>query len=147
MNSLRPEEEWARLALERELRVPVVQHDDGTIESTHDLEIRYPHRQYGAVEVTAAADPDCIALWKLINGADGRWIEQGLDVWMVSLRPTARAKRVRKELPGLLSSLEALGRRSTTATSSARPSIEQAAATIGVASPVRVQPTTPDVCI
>src|SRR5688572_27778368 len=91
------------------LRVPVVQHDDGTVEGMHDLDVLYPDRPCAAVEVTTAADGESIALWNLLNGG-GRWIEPTLrGGWAVSLLPTARAKRVRKELPPLLEMLERSG--------------------------------------
>jgi hypothetical protein len=64
----------------------------------------------GAVEIVAAADADSIELWKLINGrGEGeRWLVNGLQGgWLVTLDPSARAKRLlRKELPALLSELE-----------------------------------------
>jgi hypothetical protein len=105
---LRPEEEWARRIIEAAVGVPVVQHDDNSREGMHDLEIRYPDAPPAAVEVTAAADGDTIALWNLMNG-NGRWIEPEIDGgWLVTLKPAARAKRIRKELPALLGELEGL---------------------------------------
>ncbi len=92
------------------LGVPVRTHDDGSMPGMHDLRIVYPDRPSGAVEVTAAADPDAIALWKLVNGSGERWIEPELiGGWMVELNPTARAKRLRSALPGLLRVLESQG--------------------------------------
>ena len=109
MGALRPEEQWAREIIAYALRVPVVQHDDGTVEGMHDLDVLYPDRPCAAVEVTTAADGESIALWNLLNGG-GRWIEPTLrGGWAVSLLPTARAKRVRKELPPLLEMLERSG--------------------------------------
>lgn len=96
---LRPEEQWARSVISRALGVPVVQHDDGSLPGMHDLDITYGDRPPRAVEVTAAADGEAIALWNLLNGQDERWVEPALaGGWLVSLLPTARAKRVRKEL-------------------------------------------------
>lgn len=64
-------------------------------------------RRSSRIEVTAAADPDCVELWKLMNGSDERWIEDGLrGGWFVSLYPRARVRRLRSELPGLLRRLE-----------------------------------------
>jgi hypothetical protein len=109
VGALRPEEHWAREIIAHALRVPVVQHDDGTVDGMHDLDVVYPDRPCAAVEVTTAADGESIALWNLLNGG-GRWIEPTLSGgWTVSLLPTARAKRVRKELPPLLEMLERSG--------------------------------------
>lgn len=74
----------------------------------HDLDI-VEGDENGAVEVTSAADPESIQLWKLLNDGQ-RWIEPQLNGgWMVGLTPTARAKRIRDELPALLATLEGLG--------------------------------------
>ena len=106
---LRPEEEWARQIIEAAVGAPVVQHDDNSREGMYDLEIRYANRPVAAVEVTAAADGQTIALWNHLNGRSERWIEPNLKGgWMVTLRSGARAKRIRKELPNLLGELEAL---------------------------------------
>ncbi|MCA1713290.1 MAG: hypothetical protein LC789_17275 [Actinobacteria bacterium] len=73
----------------------------------HDLDIELVDGTVAAVEVTAAADPASIELWKLVNGRDERWIVPGLlGGWMVMLEPAARAKRLLAELPVLLKRLE-----------------------------------------
>jgi hypothetical protein len=103
----RPEEEWARQMVQAALGVPVVHHDDGSEPGMFDLLVHLSENRRAAVEVTAAADPDCTALWKLMNGDDDRWVEDDLQGgWMVGLIPKARAKRVRAELPDLLRLLE-----------------------------------------
>ncbi len=74
-----------------------------------DLEIDYENRPTAAVEITAAADAESIELWKLINGG-GRWIDPELaGGWSVVLLPQACARRLHKELPGLLRQLEQAG--------------------------------------
>jgi hypothetical protein len=94
----------------RALGVPVDQHDDGSEDSMHDLSIRYEDGSAGAVEITAAADGESIALWKLMNNRDERWIERDLvGGWAVGLLPSARAKDLRRALPGLLRDLEQRG--------------------------------------
>jgi len=103
---LRPEEEWVRQLISAALDVRVDQHDDGSLPGMHDLNICHGDQPRAAVEVTAAADQESIEIWNLMNG-DGRWSEEGLiGGWMVELRPQARAKRLRRELPELLKSLE-----------------------------------------
>ncbi len=91
------------------LGLPVVQHDDGSSEGMHDLEVLYDG-ETAAVEVTSAADGESIALWNLMNGRNERWVVDELQGgWMVSLEPSARAKRLKTELPRLLRELEISG--------------------------------------
>jgi hypothetical protein len=112
MPALRPEEEWARSIISRVLATPVEQNDDGTEPGMYDLRILYPDRPAGAVEVTAAADRESIELWRLMNESNERWqVERLVGGWSVHVLPTARAKRLRSELPSLLLSLEQAGRR------------------------------------
>lgn len=103
---LRPEEEWVRQLISAALDVRVDQHDDGSLPGMYDLDISHRDQPRAAVEVTAAADQESIEIWNLMNGG-GRWCEEGLvGGWMVELHPQARAKRLRRELPDLLRSLE-----------------------------------------
>src|SRR5699024_10000289 len=88
----------------------VVQHDDGSRPGMHDLDILDEGAEPDALEVTAAADPESIQLWKLVNGRSDRWIDPNLrGGWMLQLEPTARANRILKELPAFLKELEAKG--------------------------------------
>ncbi|MDP9386835.1 MAG: hypothetical protein M3Q48_02625 [Actinomycetota bacterium] len=106
--TLRPEEEWARLMIEKALGVPVVQHDDGSRPAMHDLDILHDDRSVAAVEITAAADAPSIELWNIMNSG-GRWQVEGLEGgWSVALDPCARARRLKRELPGFLGQLEKL---------------------------------------
>ena len=67
-----------------------------------DLLNRRPDRR-GAAEVTAAADGEAVALRKLLNEDEVRWIEPDLvGGWIVSLFTVARAKRIRRQPPRLL---------------------------------------------
>jgi hypothetical protein len=76
----------------------------------HDLDILKTDGARAAVEVTAAADADSIELWKLLHGRSGRWIAPTLrGGWILYFEPTARAKRILKELPAFLQNLEAEG--------------------------------------
>lgn len=68
---------WAAELIESAVDGTVTQHDDGSTDAMHDLEIRYRDGSVAAVEVTAAVDPDATVLWNLMNG-DGRWIEPDL---------------------------------------------------------------------
>jgi len=111
MAELRAEEHWVLGMIEAALGESVRQHDDGSQAGMHDLDILYTDGRSAAVEVTAAADADCIELWKLVTGAEERWVVPGLQGgWTVVLQPTSRAGRLRKELPDLLGRLEAAGR-------------------------------------
>jgi hypothetical protein len=93
------------------LGAPVEQHDDGSRPGMHDLTIRYPTRAAAAVEISAAAAPESVELWKLMNdNQGGRWHVEGLrGGWLVAVLPSARQKRLQTELPSLLSGLEAAG--------------------------------------
>ncbi|MET9926394.1 MULTISPECIES: hypothetical protein [unclassified Streptomyces] len=74
----------------------------------HDFDLVRDGDRFAALEVTAAADAASLELWKIINGGD-RWIQEELaGGWMVALAPTARAKRIRSELPRLLALLKAM---------------------------------------
>lgn len=109
MKALRPEEEWARQMMSHALGLPVVQHDDGSLEGMYDLDVLYDG-ETAAVEVTSAADGESIALWNLMNGRNERWVVDELQGgWMVSLEPSARAKRIKTELPRFLRELELSG--------------------------------------
>lgn len=109
MASLRGEEQWAAACVGEALGVEVVQHDDGSRDGMHDLDIVRPDRR-DAVEVTAAADAESIQLWKLVNDRDDRWIVPTIEGgWNVTLEPAARAKRILSELPDLLAQVSAAG--------------------------------------
>lgn len=96
---LRGEEEWARRMVSTALDAEVTCHDDGSRPGMYDLDIG----DFGAVEVTAAIEPDAHTLWKLINDRDHRWIDPRIQgAWIVHLVPTARAKEVERDLPALL---------------------------------------------
>jgi hypothetical protein len=79
MATLRVDEEWARQLIEAALDAPTVQHDDGSEPGMYDLAVHLPSGDQAAAEVTAAADPACVELWKLMNGGDERWIEDDLQ--------------------------------------------------------------------
>ncbi|SIN14464.1 hypothetical protein [Micromonospora cremea] len=111
MTGLRDEEQWVKACVEGALPgVEVKQHDDNSRGSMHDLDLIRGGWRFGAVEVTAAADGESIALWKLMYRPGQRWIERDLaGGWAVALLPSARAKRLRSELPILLAELERRG--------------------------------------
>jgi hypothetical protein len=89
--------------------VPVEVHDDGSMPSMHDLDIRYTDRATGAVEVTAAGDPILIETWKHATGG-GRWIVDGIaGGWAVVVAPGTIVKRLRAGLPELLRTFESEG--------------------------------------
>jgi hypothetical protein len=95
----------------RELvEVNVTLHDDGSQPGMYDLHIVKSDGTEAAMEVTAAADQDSIELWNIVNGSGERWIVPELvGGWMASLLPTARAKRIKIELPELLADCEQMG--------------------------------------
>lgn len=110
MTELRGEEKAVAATIATTLGLKVEQHDDGRHPGMHDLNIIAQDGSLAAVEVTAAADPDSIELWKLVNGRDERWTVPDLQGgWMLYLEPTARAKRLLAELPSFLRELEGQG--------------------------------------
>lgn len=68
MTELRGEEKVVAVLIAATLGLKVEQHDDGRQPGMHDLNIMTADGSPAAVEVTAAADPDSIQLWKLVNG-------------------------------------------------------------------------------
>lgn len=110
MTELRGEEKVVAATIAATLGLRVEQHDDGSRPGMHDLNVVTADGGPAAVEVTAAADPDSIQLWKLVNGQDERWTVPNLQGgWMLHLEPTARARRLLKELPAFLEELEGKG--------------------------------------
>ena len=107
MTELRSEEKVVAATIAATLGLRVEQHDDGSRPGMHDLDILAADGTSAAVEVTAAADPDSIQLWKLVNGREERWTVPNLQGgWMLQLEPTARAKQLLKNLPAFLRELE-----------------------------------------
>lgn len=54
------------------------------------------------------ADGQSFALWKHVNGREGRWIVPNLaGGWMIELDPAAQGNDLRRQLPNLLRDLEA----------------------------------------
>ncbi len=111
MVGLRGEELWVAGCVQATLPGVIVgQHDDNSAgkQNAHDLDLSVAGgRTFAALEITAAADPLLIQCWKLINGRGSRWVESTIaGGWSVTIRPTARYKRLVKELPSLLQALE-----------------------------------------
>ena len=108
MPSPRGEERWVAACIEAALpRVAVKPNDDGSRPGMYDLDLLRDGTSFGACEVTAAADAASIELWNLVNGRSERWVETGLlGGWNVSVTPACRAKRLQKELPGILRVIE-----------------------------------------
>ncbi len=108
MTGLRGEERLAAANVAATLGLEVEQYDDGTQPGMHDLNIKREDGTAAALEVTAAVDAESLVLWKLVNDSEKRWIVPALrGGWMLFLQPTARAKRLHKELPSFLAELEA----------------------------------------
>jgi len=108
MPDMRGEEQWVGACIEAALAgVKVEQHDDGSRPSMYDLDLMRGGEPFGACEVTAAADAESIELWNIINGGDERWIAPNLlGGWMVTVTPRCRAKRLMRELPRILRTME-----------------------------------------
>ncbi len=111
MRELRGEERWVAACIESVLEnTKVRQHDDGSRDGMHDLDIWRGDRRFAAVEVTAAADSESIELWNIVNGGGKTWTDARLaGGWLVTLTPAANAKRLKQHLPNLLAALELRG--------------------------------------
>ena len=110
MTELRDDEKVVAATITTTLGLRVEQYDNGLQPGMHDLNIISVDGSLAAVEVTAAADPDSIELWKLVNGrGERRTVKDLQGGWMLTLEPTARAKRLRTELPAFLGQLESQG--------------------------------------
>jgi hypothetical protein len=113
VTSVRPEEQWARQLLSSALGndVTVEHHDDGSEPGMYDLDLlTIDGSAFGAVEISAAGDPELTALWRAMQGFGGRWIEPSLiGGWLVTVRADARIKPIKARLPSLLATLEASG--------------------------------------
>jgi hypothetical protein len=105
----RPEEQWVQRVLALALPSAVVgQHDDGSSAGMYDIDVQYLDGRTAAVEVTAAAHPEALALWRLINKE--MWVERSLrGGWAVNLLATANYRLLRERLPTILLQLEAEG--------------------------------------
>ena len=134
MSGLREDEQWAAACLAQELNgAEVRQHDDGSSSGMYDLDVYCDGQLVAAVEVTAAADSASIELWNLVNDEGERWMEPELDGgWTVSILPSARAKKLKAGLPGLLGRLETAGRREISRRER-DPEVRKQASDLGVA--------------
>lgn len=133
---LRGEEEWLRQCIEAATPgSTVTQHDDGSTNSMHDLDIFIAGERVGAVEISAAVDPQALQLWRLVT-SPGQWTDPTLTGgWIVSLARTARARTLKRELPALLRALESQGvRRLEDQTYGAAAVERQYAETLGIES-------------
>ncbi|WP_344874549.1 hypothetical protein [Nonomuraea antimicrobica] len=111
MGKLRPEERWLLACIRAALPgMNVRQYDDGSKPGMHDLNLfSQDGALWGAVEVSAAADGDCIELWKLVNGQGRRIYSSLLGGWFLILRPSTRVKPLLQALPALLTDWEQRG--------------------------------------
>lgn len=129
MRKLRPEERWAAAWIRAALPdMDVRQHDDGSKQGMHDLNLLSEDGVLqGTVEVSAAAEGQYIKLWKLVNG-QGRCIYPDIaGGWVLRLRPTTRAKPLLRTLPQLLATWERHGIREIPGRGANGPTYAQAA--------------------
>ena len=94
-------EECARRIIQRELRAPVVLHDDGTRPSMYDLRVGDVLHPSIAIECVGAVDRLRTETWNVGPGRGSFTLPLDGD-WNVVLLPNAIVKRVRAELPSLL---------------------------------------------
>lgn len=107
---LRGEGEWLRQCIEAATPgATVTQHDDGSSNSMHDLDVWVSGACVGAVEISAAVDSQALELWRLVT-TPGQWVDPSLaGGWTVKVCRIARARELKTRLPGLLRALESQG--------------------------------------
>lgn len=108
---MRAEELWAAACIQAALPGTVADpYDDNSLPRMHDFDLLRGNIRFGACEVTVAADPEVIELWKLVNGNHKRWIEPDLcGGWFLSLSPTCRVKQLKANLRTVLMAMESQG--------------------------------------
>ncbi|MEX2457831.1 MAG: hypothetical protein WD770_02470 [Actinomycetota bacterium] len=107
-------------------------HDDGSQPGMYDLEIRASGRVTGAAEVTFAADPAAVELWRLVNPGPRLQIPEIAGGWLISLRPEARGRQVLQAIPSFLAQLEGDGIRSVSRTQRGAGSLERTVRDLGI---------------
>jgi hypothetical protein len=76
----------------------------------YDLDVLHRDRPYATCEITSAVDSEFTEFWHLLHNSGQRWIDKRLSGgWIVDVPPSARVRRLLRELPGLLEQLEARG--------------------------------------
>lgn len=104
---MRPEEEFARLVISKELGRSVEHHDDGSRDSMFDLRVGPQEAPEVAIECTGAVNQKFVESWKA--GPDkGSFVLDGIENdWIVETRVGAKIKLVMAEIESLLKRLEA----------------------------------------
>ncbi len=135
MARLRDDELWAQACIQHALPgCSVEQHDDGSRPGMYDLKIVYPDGSTGAVEVTAAADAPRVDLWREVRKRAMLRQESSLaGGWLVRILPSARARELDRQLPGLLQELEREGRRVIWGARASGDQLEARAGRLGIA--------------
>lgn len=103
---MRPEEEFARIVISRELGRSVEHHDDGSRYSMFDLRIGLKEAPEVAIECTGAVNREFVESWKA-GPHKGSFLIDGIENdWIVETRVGARVKLVMAEIESLLKRLE-----------------------------------------
>jgi len=135
VTKLRPPEEWARQLMERTLGTTVRQHDDGSRPGMYDLDILRHNTVIGAVEVTAAVEPEATAYWRAADHGEPWRDDRIKGAWSVHTTPRASVRDLRRRLPDLLVKFQEAGIRSYDAPEEWDPRLpDPGAAALGVTS-------------
>lgn len=100
------DERLAQVLLESALDAHVTPHDDGSVPSMYDLEIRYRDGRLAAAEVVSTRDRRAIRLEAATSKNRYTSITGLLYTWFVMVAPSAQVRRVRQHLPAALAHLE-----------------------------------------
>lgn len=108
LSIMRPEEVWAQRIVSVALGADVHEHDDNSANSMYDLRIGSVETPTVALEVVGAVDREWTETWNVGPGRSGkRWDVSGN--WLLTIQPGTHIKTLKRELPPLLRTLEAMG--------------------------------------
>ncbi|MFG1977857.1 hypothetical protein ACGFJC_51750 [Nonomuraea fuscirosea] len=105
---LSPDEEFVRASIAQTLGVPVIQYDDQSRTSMHDLQIIYPNRPAAPVEVTSDVDGGVLGTLNSLSKFDnGYWEAPSLsNTWILHTISKPPLRLLHKQAESLLSVLE-----------------------------------------
>jgi hypothetical protein len=98
-------ENWARQIVEKELNVPTVINDDGSVPSMYDLRIGPAHAPQVAIECFQSVDEAFTETWN-VGPARGPLHLSLKNNWIVEVSSKARIKKFKQHIEPILQDLE-----------------------------------------
>lgn len=106
---VRPEEEWAQRVIGVALGCKVEQHDDNSAPSMYDLRVGRADAPLRAIEVVGAIDEERTKTWNTGIAKGAITLPGVAGDWTVTIEPGAMFRDLRRDLPELLTTLQASG--------------------------------------